>query len=426
MAPTCYNSMKSLHYRTQSLPEAVYTNQMLHLAHHEFHQPLLQANTGKIHPSHQSSSIKKRNALRRSQTSVCDLLPNGGHHRGPLTAGVYEAFLPPPNFNAIGLPVTTLTCNLTRPRSRTQSFYVPSHYRTSSLSQHRLAHVGSHHDLHTADQGGNHYSINHTPSHREIGLLNDQKNFSPSWYHRSVPNISRSFIPPTKSVTTPLYVDCSVEYDLGDQPVIPADSAPLLTIHPEYVAAARSVTSSPYSMQYQSTPSHVGSSRLHTGNSPDDNKLLESHKSMPDIQAAHVRRAHLQHDSSARRSMLPKSSSRLRSNRSSPRARANLNSKLEATRKLSVESRDSGIGLMNSAGTLRDAASCSSPWLVYNQGCDTNTSEQADYACITTGQLPHKQTEYTGKVLPTNNNKRFALTGNDGFQNLKIYYQLAF
>ena len=124
--------------------------------------------------------------------------------------------------------------------------------------------------------------------------------------------------------------------------------------------------------------------------------------------------------------MLPKSSSRLRSNRSSPRARANLNSKLEATRKLSVESRDSGIGLMNSAGTLRDAASCSSPWLVYNQGCDTNTSEQADYACITTGQLPHKQTEYTGKVLPTNNNKRFALTGNDGFQNLKIYYQLAF
>lgn len=413
MAPTCYNNMKNLHYRTQSLPEAVYTNHMLHMRHPDFHQPLLQANTGKIHTAHQSSSIKKRNALRRSQTSVCDMVPNGGHHRAPLTAGVYEAFLPPPNFNAIGLPVTTLTCNMARPRTRTQSFYVPSHYRTSSLSQHRLNHVGSQHDIHRSDHGGSPYSINHSQavSHRDIGMLNDQKNFSPNWYHRSVPNISRSFLPQAKSVTTPLFVDCSVEYDLGEQPVIPADSEPLLSIHPEYVAATRSVTSSPYSMlQYQSSPSHVGSTRLQTGNSPDDNKQLESHKSMPDIQASHVRRANLQHEGLARRTMIPKTSSRVRSNRTSPRARSNLNSKLEATRKLSVESRDSGIGLMNSAGTLRDAASSSTQWLMYNQGCDSNNADQADYACFTSGQLPQKQTEYTGKVLPTNNNKRFALT----------------
>ena len=428
MAPTCYHNMKNLHYRTQSLPEAVYTNHMLHMTHPDLHGPLLQANTGKIHTAHQSSSIKKRNALRRSQTSVCDLVPNGGHHRAPLTAGVYEAFLPPPNFNAIGLPMTTLTCNMTRPRTRTQSFYVPSHYRTSSLSQHRLNHVGSQHDIHRSDHGGSPYSINHSQavSHRDIGMLNDQKNFSPNWYHRSVPNISRSFLPQAKSVTTPLFVDCSVEYDLGEQPVIPADSEPLLSIHPEYVAATRSVTSSPYSMlQYQSSPSHVGSSRLQTGNSPDDNKQLESHKSMPDIQASHVRRAHLQHESLARRTMIPKTSSRVRSNRTSPRARSNLNSKLEATRKLSVESRDSGIGLMNSAGTLRDATSSSTQWLMFNQGCDTHFAEQAESVCFTSGQLPHQQTEYTGKVLPTNN-KRFALTGNDFFQNLKIYYELAF
>jgi len=400
MAPTCYNNMKNLHYRTQSLPEAVYTSHMLHMTHP--HQPLLQANSGKIHTSHQSSSIKKRNALRRSQTSVCDLVPNGGHHRAPLTAGVYEAFLPPPNFNAIGLPMTTLTCNMARPRTRTQSFYVPSHYRTSSLSQHRLSHVGSQHDLHRSDHGGSPYSINHSQavSHRDIGMLNDQKNFSPNWYHRSVPNISRSFLPPAKSVTTPLFVDCSVEYDLGEQPVIPPDSEPLLSIHPEYVAATRSVTASPYSM---------GSSRLVTGSSQDDNKQFDSHKSMPDIQGSHVRRAHLQHEGLARRTIIPKTSPRVCSNRTSPRARTNLNSKLEATRKLSVESRDSGIGLMNSAGTLRDATSSSTQWLMFNQGCDTNFAGHAESTCYTSGQLPHQQTEYTGRVLPTNN-KRFALT----------------
>ena len=40
--------------------------------------------------------------------------------------------------------------------------------------------------------------------------------------------------PPAKDVSQPLHVDCSIEYDLGAQPKIPKDSAPLLIIHPDY------------------------------------------------------------------------------------------------------------------------------------------------------------------------------------------------
>ena len=195
---------------------------------------------------------------------------------------------------------------------------------------------------------------------------------APQWYHRSVPNLhprSLPYLPQNlplqpsplaKSITTPLFVDCSVEYDLGEQPVIPPDSEPLLSIHPEYVA--RSHNSSPYSR-----------SSAHTADSATKSERL-------------LRRSH------------PRSSPR--SARPSPRARASLAAKLEATRKLSVESRDSGIGLMaHSTGTLASfpqAYPSSSP-----------TEPQA--------YLPHQfqfQTEFTGKVLPTLSNKRFAITGN--------------
>ena len=37
-----------------------------------------------------------------------------------------------------------------------------------------------------------------------------------------------------KDVCKPLHVDCSIEYDLGNQPKIPKNSAPLLIIHPAY------------------------------------------------------------------------------------------------------------------------------------------------------------------------------------------------
>lgn len=358
MAPTCY-TMKNLHYRTQSLPESVHQyNQLLasQLTTPHHHPDYgLQLHPGKLHSA---STMKKRAALRRSQTSVADLLPHSvNHQRAPLAQGVYEAFLPPPNFNSIGLPTgAQLACEMSRARSRTPSFYVPSHYMAPSSSHQLLPSVP-------------YPSLHHSQSNM---LTMDQcaPSLAPQWYHRSVPNLhprSLPYLPQNlplqpsplaKSITTPLFVDCSVEYDLGEQPVIPPDSEPLLSIHPEYVA--RSHNSSPYSR-----------SSAHTADSATKSERL-------------LRRSH------------PRSSPR--SARPSPRARASLAAKLEATRKLSVESRDSGIGLMaHSTGTLASfpqAYPSSSP-----------TEPQA--------YLPHQfqfQTEFTGKVLPTLSNKRFAIT----------------
>ena len=58
-----------------------------------------------------------------------------------------------------------------------------------------------------------------------------------SFYHRDQMQSARSmgFLgPPPKDLSRPLHVDCSVEYDLGNQPRIPKNSAPLLIIHPAY------------------------------------------------------------------------------------------------------------------------------------------------------------------------------------------------
>ena len=371
MAPTCHShTMKNKHYRTQSLPESVYTHQMLHLTqqpdyhHGHHHYPQLSSH------HHAASHLKKRTgaALRRSQTSVCDLLQGGlSHHRAPLTAGLYEQFLPPPNFNAIGLPVNNRVG-----RNRAQSFY----YRSSVSSVSPYSYP-------VCDQ-------------------------SPAWYHRSVPNIASSYpslatsANPGKSVTSPLFVDCSVEYDLGEQPVIPADSEPLLSIHPDYIAKCRSVPASPYD-------------RLVVAGNNNTMKQCDSHsqyKSLPDMKRSTSALPLQQQEAS-----LPRRSGIGRANRSSPRARCNLNSKLEATRKLSVESRDSGIGMMSSG------------WNMFNTGSDN--SNFASYPAHPTPHLPHlaeQQTEYTGKVLPSNN-KRFALTGiftNNHYQNQNVNYQLAF
>ena len=384
MAP-CYNNMKNLHYRTQSLPEAVYTNHMLHMAHQEYHQAHLQAINDKLHSTHHSSAIKKRNNIRRSQTNVCDIVPSVPHHRAPLTAGVYEAFLPPPNLNAIGLPVGA--SNINQSRNRTQSFYLPNYIRPTSLSHQNLQ-MGSQQNLCLSDQMMSHYPIHHVKalSHRDLGIMNEQKNLSQSWYHRSAPNISQNMSSP-QSLTTPLFVDCSVEYDLGDHPPVPANSEPLLSIHPEYLVKARSVNSSPYSM-YQSS-NHIRTGKI-KGLSPADKS--ENHKSLPDMAASYNRRTHQQRYGMVRRTNIP---------RSSPKPISD--PKLEATRKLSVESRDSGIGLMKDPAL----GSSAHPWYFSPPTCDTALGQPEQPA---QPSLP-QQTDYTNKLL-TENNKRFAFTGN--------------
>merc|ERR1712088_496827 len=264
MAPTCY-SMKNLHYRTQSLPESVHQyNHLLnaHLGSSHHHPDYgLQLHPGKLHSA---SAIEKRAALRR-----------------------------------------------------TQSFYVPNHYMAPSSSHQLLP------------------SSPYPSMHSQGNMLGMEQSMGPHWYHRSVPNLhprSLPYLPPSqpalqqqqqpsqaKSAMSPLFVDCSVEYDLGEQPVIPADGEPLLSIHPEYVA--RSQNTSPYPLNSHNSSPHLA--------------LQIAEKSLSDSAPARLaRRSH------------PRPSPH-RSSRPSPRARASLAAKLEATRKLSVESRDSGIGLMN-------------------------------------------------------------------------------
>merc|ERR1711931_68077 len=129
-------------------------------------------------------AMKKKVNLKRSQTNACDLvmLPPAAaahHHRAPLTAGVYEAFLPPPNLNSVGLPLTASRTGYhphSRHSSRSQSFYMPN--TTQSRSSHNLDMLG------------------HLGEHPQLPFN--------LYHHRSVPNIPLS-PPQQSSLTTPLF-----------------------------------------------------------------------------------------------------------------------------------------------------------------------------------------------------------------------------
>ncbi len=307
MAP-CYNySTRNLHYRTQSLPEAVYNNAAMlqHLGQAEYHaQDKLHAMALHHHNTHGASAItKKKVSLKRSQTNACDLvLPSHNYHSqqhahrpAPLTAGVYEAFLPPPNLNAIGLPING-SSGYHHQTSRAHSFYMPSNVSTQSSSNLNL--MGSQQNLtstagssrttehmlasssyHSAKTFSNQLQAPRSArnlSDQATSIHTDNKYAMPFhlYHHRSVPNISApqpQSLPPSmpaaaasphSSLTTPLFVDCSVEYDLGDHPPVPANSEPLLTIHPEYVIkSSRKLNSSPYSLHPQNS-NHIRGSKI--------------------------------------------------------------------------------------------------------------------------------------------------------------------
>ncbi|QQP39616.1 Centrosomal and chromosomal factorlike, partial [Caligus rogercresseyi] len=42
---------------------------------------------------------------------------------------------------------------------------------------------------------------------------------------------------PTKDYSKPLFVDCSIEYELPNAPKVPKNSEPILMIHPAYRAS---------------------------------------------------------------------------------------------------------------------------------------------------------------------------------------------
>lgn len=73
---------------------------------------------------------------------------------------------------------------------------------------------------------------------RSLGFLASANSRSslalPSMVQGSNPAGTTNSSQSCKDLSQPLHVDCSVEYDLGNQPKIPKDSAPLLIIHPGY------------------------------------------------------------------------------------------------------------------------------------------------------------------------------------------------
>jgi hypothetical protein len=161
-----------------------------------------------------------------------------------------------------------------------------------------------------------------------------------------------------------------VEYDLGDQPPVPANSEPLLAIHPEYAkggrkAAIRSLKASPYSLPGVVAGPRTGGGKLKgptaaaaaPGRSRSPATVEEAvrlhHKSLPDIQVggyhhpvmADRRGGTAQQQQQQQHPVNGGSVAAGGSLRAMTPAEVQM---MEAvTRKLSVESRDSGIGLMH-------------------------------------------------------------------------------
>ena len=193
------SSSKNIHLRSTSMPEAVYIQQQQQLA---AFKPRVRHPSGHgVHhghgPGHQPTGAPVMVSLRRSHTNVADLPRKGFRPRyydGCELPGLYVA-RSRSNIAALGLNPE----NVYRPSqglpskgiSRAASFY---HHREFSNS-------------------------------RSMGFL-------------ASANSRSSLALPTsqscKDLSQPLHVDCSVEYDLGHQPKIPKDSAPLLIIHPAY------------------------------------------------------------------------------------------------------------------------------------------------------------------------------------------------
>jgi len=512
MAP-CYNYSRNLHYRTHSLPESMHYNNQHHMLQHLPPQDQYHAQD-KLHAMAHHQAIKKKVNLKRSQTNACDLVmlpPSAAahhHHRAPLTAGVYEAFLPPPNLNSVGLPLTARSgYHRQTSTSRTQSFYMPN--TTQSRSSHNLDMLGQQlgeqqHQQQlaaaSASCGYHQQSVIHSgkafsqlscssgrevahQQHSEQKYHHQHPSSSSSshphqlpfnlYHHRSVPNIAVST--PQSHLTTPLFVDCSVEYDLGDHPPVPANSEPLLTIHPEYVVKSRSINSSPYSLHHN-TSNHIRGSKI-KGVSPktdilndtaalsavinsDKSKSCGGNANM--IQSSAARRQLHQQQAAARYNLAARRSAAMSAADAASTSlvtttKSNTDlvtaAKLEATRKLSVESWDSGIGLMggnsavsnNLGASVNSCADSTQSWCggflaptavttnVNNSlSCDTITSKNSKMmstssamSALTSSQQPSAyshaitqhadnlpQYDYHSKTTTLNNNNNFNSNNN--------------
>ena len=80
--------------------------------------------------------------------------------------------------------------------------------------------------------GSEAFAMPHSGHMRSSSMLASLSSGIPPNFGEKSTGSSRKIL--TKDICKPLHVDCSIEYDLGNQPKIPKDSAPLLIIHPAY------------------------------------------------------------------------------------------------------------------------------------------------------------------------------------------------
>ena len=202
--PRLSSTSKSLHLRSQSMPEAVYIATQQAAA--------AQQRSRVSPPSGQQAALPPPPpvmvSLRRSHTNVAEF--GGGGKRGhfssrPRYFDPHQSELPVlytarsrSNIAALGLNGPEVVYHRPLPPNQ------PKIGRASSFYHHRADHA--------------------LPTARSLGFLASSRS------SLALQPQSQS----CKDLSQPLHVDCSVEYDLGNQPKIPKDSAPLLIIHPAY------------------------------------------------------------------------------------------------------------------------------------------------------------------------------------------------
>lgn len=169
------------------MPEAVYIQQQ---------QQLAAFKPGRVrHPSgHHQAPVMV--SLRRSHTNVADLPRKGFRPR------YYEGCELP------GLYVARSRSNIAAMGLNPENVYRPSQ-GLPSKGISRAASFYHHRELNSRSMG----FLASANSRSSLALPTSQS---------------------CKDLSQPLHVDCSVEYDLGHQPKIPKDSAPLLIIHPAF------------------------------------------------------------------------------------------------------------------------------------------------------------------------------------------------
>ena len=274
------HSMHHHHMRSQSMPEAVYIQHVIGL-------PVLPA-APMPKPVEPKRSQGAGTSLRRSQTNAGDFRPLGA--RNPSATRIHPSgsssnlvLAGASRFGGSSQYLAGAACGSNWSIAELSDYAVPHHVKPrpsmSKADYHMVARSRSNiaslcppqaavlqpgpnylhrpqpqhyfpqaHQLHPAYYQHNPgYNLRHhksTNSHRSLGYLGP----IPEPPMPGVYGMERSKSLHKDLFSTPLHVDCSVEYDLGNQPKIPKDSAPLLIIHPDYkslqaAAANKSPTS---------------------------------------------------------------------------------------------------------------------------------------------------------------------------------------